>query len=264
MKFMQRAVASASSNASSDADTPSAKKRKFEHSSPQGRLNVDIDEASIKAALDRQEATRRAALQQHSSTDTEWVVTPTFEKHTATKRTQPRMNIVYVGYGDIDSADDSCDGEDIPSKGRTSTRKPKESEVGCASCVDLKHFQNSNPLQKTLPRKEDSDDGNSDASQDSEEEDSSSSPRSRKRSASMADSRSRSQSRSRPSAESLKAKEFRDKRKKKEIQLNKLTSISSAGGGSPQSSMTCYNCHKTGHRAVDCPKKGPGNHGRNR
>lgn len=134
MKFMQRAVASASSNASSDADTPSAKKRKYEHSSPQGRLNVGIDEASIKAALDSQEATRRAALQQHSSTDTEWVLNPTFEKETTTKRTQPRINIVYVGYGDIDSADDSGDGEDMPSKGRTSTRMPKESEVCCCSC----------------------------------------------------------------------------------------------------------------------------------
>lgn len=124
MKFMQRAVASASSNASSDTDSPSTKKRKFEHSSPQGRLNVDIDEAAIKAALDDQEATRRAALQQHTSTDTEWVLNPTLDKSATASQAKPAMKIVYVGYGDIDSDDESGDGEDVPSNGRTSTRKP--------------------------------------------------------------------------------------------------------------------------------------------
>jgi biotin synthase-like enzyme len=42
-----------------------------------------------------------------------------------------------------------------------------------------------------------------------------------------------------------------ERRKKKEIKLNKLTSIS--GHGSQES---CYRCGQVGHFIADCPKRG--------
>jgi hypothetical protein len=43
-----------------------------------------------------------------------------------------------------------------------------------------------------------------------------------------------------------------EKRKKKEIKLNKLTSIS---GGNSQPTQTCFCCGKAGHVKVNCPKR---------
>jgi hypothetical protein len=122
MKFMQRAAASASSAGSPDSDAPSSKKRKLKGSFAESRINADIDQALIQAALDGEEATRQAALAKHSSADTHWVLSNTLDKAKAGKTTTKPLNIVYVGYGDMDSSDDSGDNEDAPAKGRTSTK----------------------------------------------------------------------------------------------------------------------------------------------
>ena len=128
MKFMQRAAASASSNASADSEVPSSKKRKMDHSPAQGRINPNIDQALIKAALDDQEATRLAALQKHSTADTHWILNTTLDGSQNKKRAKAPMNVVYVGYGDIDSSNESGDNEEDPATGRTSTRKPSKKE----------------------------------------------------------------------------------------------------------------------------------------
>lgn len=244
MKFMQRAVAS--ENSSPASETHSSKKRKTGHSPVAGRLDLNIDQAAIQAALDAQETTRQTALEQHVGADTRWVLDSNITSSKATSQSKTPLNVVYVGYGDIDSSNDSGDNEDAPSNGRTSTNSFKKAIN-----------------QKPEPQK------NGDDEEDSEDEDSDDADtpvHGRKRKPSSdSPSRSRSRSQSRPNPESLKAKEFREKRKKKEVKLTKPTSISgggiSAGGGSQFSpsggkGMTCYKCHQTGHKAVDCPKRG--------
>lgn len=58
--------------------------------------------------------------------------------------------------------------------------------------------------------------------------------------------------------ERKKAQQLAGKRRKKEIKLNQLTSISSAGSQAfqrPTSSLACHGCGKPGHKVADCPKK---------
>ncbi|KAI5465830.1 hypothetical protein BGZ63DRAFT_450681 [Mariannaea sp. PMI_226] len=251
MKFMQRAAASASSTASSDSDAHSTKKRKLGHSPSEGRVKLNIDQAAIQAAINDQESKRQAALEKHIGADTHWVLNNDLTSLEASSTAKTPLNIVYVGYGDIDSDDESGDQEDVPAQGRTSTRKSKETSKS----------QN--------PKSEKSADGSERSSdeEDSDVSDDESTPR-RPRATSndsphSQSSRSRSQSRlrNRASQENIKAKEFREKRKKKEVKLSKLTSISAGGGSqfsSPTSgkSMTCFKCQQVGHRAVDCPRSG--------
>ena len=85
---------------------------------------MNIDQAAIQAALDDQEAKRQAALEKHGvGADTHWVLKTAFSQAQPAKAP---MNIVYVGYGDIDTSDDSGDNEDAPAKGRTSTKDYKK------------------------------------------------------------------------------------------------------------------------------------------
>lgn len=124
---MQRAIASGPSSGSPESETHSSKKRKLNDSSPSGSVGAKFDQASVDAALQSQEAKRRAALQQHSSGDTHWVLDTKLENTKASKPAKAPLNIVYVGYGDIDSSNEDGDGEDASTKGRTSTRKAKPS-----------------------------------------------------------------------------------------------------------------------------------------
>lgn len=244
MKFMQRAVAS--ENSSPASETHSSKKRKTEHSPAAGRLDLKINQAAIQAALDAQETKRQEALEKHVGADTRWVLNDALVGSKAPNQVKTPMNVVYVGYGDIDSSNDSGDNEDAPAAGRTSTNSFKKAN------------NQKQEAQKASDDEEDSED------EDSDHADTPSQGRKRKPSTDSP-SHSRSRSRSRPNPENNKAKEFRDKRKKKEVKLSRPTSISgggiSSGGGSQFSpaggkSMTCYKCHQSGHKAIDCPKKG--------
>ncbi|KAL7944498.1 hypothetical protein V8C42DRAFT_326963 [Trichoderma barbatum] len=237
MKFMQRAVASASSPQSDDSSQAS-KKRKFKHSSAtaaEERVSALIDQASIKAALEDQEAKRQAALAQHTASGAHWVLNTKLDKLNAGRPSKPSLNVVYVGYGDIDSSNESG-GEDAPQSGRTSTRKPK-------------------PVENQKPSSGKDDRPDEESSSDDDEDDDSA-PKRKSRRLDNGDSSSRSQSRSRPrvSEESIKAKDFREKRKKKEIRLNNISSISAGGAGS--SAPACYICKQPGHKAANCPRGG--------
>lgn len=256
MKFMQRAAASAAPTPGSDSDAPSAKKRKLGHGSGDDQFSANIDQASIQAAIDEREAKRQAAIEKHGGNDTHWVLNANWDKKQG--RTQKRrLNIVYVGYGDLDPSDDeSSEGASKPGRTSTTNYKTSKTPVGPLCPRELRLWAND---MQTPGKQGDpvSGKGSTDEDEGSQDDSNVDSPTPHK-----ARSRSQSRSNSKQSNEVSKAKEFRDKRKKKEVRLNGMSSISSAGAnqfGSPSQnskSITCYTCQQTGHKASDCPKKG--------
>ncbi|PHH63570.1 hypothetical protein CDD81_5662 [Ophiocordyceps australis] len=218
MKFMQRAAASTDP---SPPDSSSSKKRRADGSSVQGRLDVNIDQALIQAAIDQQEATRQAALKEHSLVDTQWTISNTLKQRSWNEAEEKPLDIVYVGYCDFDSASPVDSHMEAPATGLTSTKKNTRQA----------NHQNSNKKRKFG----DEDDDSGQTSSDSHGESDTGDGKRRKRrimdgSNSLAPQRSSSLSVTNPSEET-KAKESGEKRNKK-MGLKQVTSISARGGQS--------------------------------
>ncbi|KAF9875600.1 zinc knuckle [Colletotrichum karsti] len=260
MKFMQRAAANGSP-AEPSPEEPSSKRRKFQNSPLTGDFH-SFDQSAVQAALKQQEAKRLQALEASRAevSDTHWVLDGSWGKEEDSGNVPP--NIVYVGFADIDGTNEEGD-EDSPK------------QVGRKMIGSYKKKDAKKPGVEATPKDESdsSDSGDSDAPSDEDESSGDNeTPVSKSKSKRIEGLSSGGQGRTRvnlkptKSAESRKAQEFRDKRRKKEVKLNQLSSISgsfsnSPGGGisgAAKPPMNCHNCGKQGHKAADCPKRGNG------
>lgn len=110
MKFMQRAAASPhSSPATAGSEEQSAKRRKVSHSSsPQTGLASSVDRTAVQAALDEEERKRQEALSQHAAElgDARWILNVKDDRSLSTNRADAPLNVVRVGFAQIDSGDD--------------------------------------------------------------------------------------------------------------------------------------------------------------
>lgn len=232
MKFMQRAA----------AETPpssvesSSKRRKLSHAD--SLADDPFSQANVQAALQEVESKRAAAVERRAAEmqEARWVIDAPAVGAGARGGKRP-LNVVYVGYGDIDRAErageqeEEGEGEDKAQSGRRVTgnykrKEEKESEASLRSpyrkCLGLTVSQAKNA--------EDS------YSEEGETSDSASdTPRKKKKKGDAPDKR------------------------KKEVKLNRLVSISGGGGGQssgPSKSMKCYGCGGEGHKASssECPK----------
>lgn len=77
-----------------------------------------------------------------------------------------------------------------------------------------------------------------------------------KQSQKEAGDRARAERKAQRKAESKEAGRLAEARRKKEVNLNKVTSISGSGGKASSSteSMACHNCGKKGHMKAQCPQ----------
>jgi hypothetical protein len=272
MKFMQRAVASGSSSPATpkSEEEHSSKRRKFSHAPSRSEpVTPIIDHEAVQAALQEEEKKRQAAIEKQAAElgDSHWVLDVPVPAGRSGGGPQKPLNVVQVGFAHIDttnpgegSSPESLEPKAIPAAVifRRFNMKAK-TEAG----LNLQPERISGLTGKQInDNASDSDSDESDAS-DSDLSGSSSSGRRRQNTRGRehitsegSRKRARSDLSSRRSAENAKAHHYADKRRKKDINLNKLTSISSQGGQpASSSSVKCYRCGKPGHRANQCKPK---------
>jgi hypothetical protein len=120
MKFMQRAAASTPSSPASNAGTPkneesSSKRRKISHV-PSASEEVDslVDRQAVQAAIDEGERKREEALAKHAAElgDARWVLDVQADKSSSGASAQRPLQVVQVGFAQIDSPNVSGDYSD--------------------------------------------------------------------------------------------------------------------------------------------------------
>ncbi|KAJ4421268.1 hypothetical protein N0V85_000253 [Neurospora sp. IMI 360204] len=277
MKFMQRAAATAAT--ASPTDKPStpktedegpSKRRKHSHASKTSTPNPEADQAlfdqkAIQAALEEEEKKRQAAIEKRAAElgDSHWVLPGASVAPKAGAR--PVLNVVQVGFAQIDYSGNASDDDDAPAAVPTTAR-----------------FRQFNMKKKKEEKKkedgDDDDDDESDSDSDSSgsdsDDDRSEGEASSDDSNKQADrgqqkgANPRGQKRVRPgssfsdkrSEERKKAAQFAQGRRKREVNPNRPATISGSGGqpqGFQRQAFTgaCHTCGQNGHRAADCPRK---------
>ncbi|GAB1320305.1 hypothetical protein MFIFM68171_10515 [Madurella fahalii] len=265
MKFMQRGAAAAAAAGASEASSPttprsddgSAKRQKTSHaSSAAGSAAAPLyDQKAIQAALEDEEKKRQAAIEKRAAElgDSHWVLEGVSSLPKISAR--PLLNVVQVGFAQIDYTGTSGGSDDPFDMG------------GSSAQTQFRRFNmKSSKAQKKESR--DSNDGGSGSSSGSEEDSEDESPpvpargepdRGRRNAVGNSEhERTRSSASGRKGEEQKRAQQLAGKRRKKDIKLNQLTSISSAGSQAfqrPSSTLTCHGCGKPGHKVADCPNK---------
>ncbi|CAN8096701.1 unnamed protein product [Discula destructiva] len=240
MKFMQRAAAANSSPTSpstpasaSDDGHPSKRQKIGGRSSLGGReaTSYVVDQKAAQAALEEEDRKRQAAIDKMAERlgDSHWVL-DTAKLPSSHKQAAMPLNIVQVGFSEIDRRGDTEEGQEKEEALAFQTYGPKK-----------KAQKDKNNKESDLDSDSDSDsDSASDSESDSDDSDHSSDPGSSSEEADEVSkskpgrasygSQKRDEIRSRKKAEQEKSRKMASERRMKEVKLHKLTSIS--GGAS--------------------------------
>ncbi|KAK8162363.1 hypothetical protein IWX90DRAFT_487165 [Phyllosticta citrichinensis] len=231
MKFMQRAAASHNTTPKSPS-TPSGPPTKRQRTSAASSPATPTDYDAVQAAVAAEEAKRAAAMERQAAEagETRWVLS--FMEPEKESRQKGSLNVVSAGYADLDNAngdDDEDDEDDVPQVRRmTFGKRPPP----------------------PAPDNDSGSDSESDSSEADEDEDPTAAMiREQRKEAARAKRKEKKE------AEAAKISQFAAGRKKKEVNLNRLKSIS--GGANNQrgasNNVDCFGCGKKGHIKSDCP-----------
>ncbi|MCJ1438927.1 hypothetical protein MMC27_008317 [Xylographa pallens] len=256
MKFMQRAAASSASPTT--PDHPSAKRQKRNDSSP---ATPSSDVLAIQAALAAEEAKRAEALerQQVEAGETKWVLS--FQKEERAGE-EEALRVDKVGYERIDALQGHEDEPWRPAMvGRRSFGRFNKA---------LEKRQNPDAQSSSSNESSNGDanvDSNGNNDEDGNSDDSNNDPAGLRdlirESKSEAAEHVKAERKAQRREKKAEAKMLADRRKSKEIKLNKLSSISGGGGGGRPAggggfaNKECYVCGKKGHGKKDCPERKP-------
>lgn len=269
MKFMQRAAASSPLAASpSTPDVPSPKRRKTESGSTPTKFDVNAlaDQRAIEAAMASEEAKRQVALEKlaNDAGDTRWVLN--FEDQN-TASTKNAIRIEEWGFATLDHQA----AKTKHSKGRKHEENPEPAPevIGRKSfgkfnrvvevCLHLHFNQQSANNEQKLNNPDFSD---SEASGDDEEDDDvkveddfldDDDPTSELIRASRQEAveRVKAERKTKKRAEKSRSENMAKERKKREVSLNGITSLSGRQEP-PRDAMKCHNCEGP-HKKADCP-----------
>ncbi|KAK3399309.1 hypothetical protein B0T20DRAFT_436466 [Sordaria brevicollis] len=267
MKFMQRAAATAATAPTSDKfNTPKtedegpSKRRKHSHTSKSNTPNPEADQAlfdqkAIQAALEEEEKKRQAAIEKRAAElgDSHWVLPGVSAAPKAGAR--PTLNVVQVGFAQIDYSGNASDSDDAPAAVPTTAR-----------------FRQFNMKKKEAYDDDDENDSDSDSSgsdseNDRSEGEASSDSNKQADRGQQQDTNPRGQKRARPGAsfsekrseERRKAAQFAQGRRRKEVNVNRPASISGSGApptfGRQGFPGACHTCGQNGHKSNACPRK---------
>ncbi|WPJ63150.1 hypothetical protein SMAC4_12099 [Sordaria macrospora] len=277
MKFMQRAAATAAtaatasptdkSSISKTEDEGPSKRRKHSHASKTSTPNAEAEQAlydqkAIQAALEEEEKKRQAAIEKRAAElgDSHWVLPGAAVAPKAGAR--PVLNVVQVGFAQIDYSGNANDDDDAPAVVSTT---PRFRQFNIKKKKDEKKEDDDESDKDSDSSGSDSDDDDDDDDRSEDEASSDSNKQADRGQQQGADPRGQKRARpgstfsDRKSEERRKAAQFAQGRRKREVNPNRPATLSS--GGQPQGSQrqgftgACHTCGQNGHRAADCPRK---------
>ncbi|RMY47495.1 hypothetical protein D0865_08630 [Hortaea werneckii] len=250
MKFMQRAAASPSSGPSTPAEPPSKRQRMSDGSGISTPPSASrSDAAAAKEAVAAEERQREEAFDREAADrgESKWYLS--FKQPQKPASASP-FRVVSAGYSTLDGSNNKDqDSEDEnesagPQVGRRSFGKFNKG---------LEKQQNPDMSSESEPSESEQ--------EDEDDEDDEDDPTGAKaliaKERKEAGDKARAERKARKKAEKAESQKLAEDRRKKQVKLNGLTSISGAGGGSPgNKNITCHNCNKKGHIQRECPEAG--------
>ncbi|KAF4614292.1 hypothetical protein G7Y89_g15447 [Cudoniella acicularis] len=253
MKFMQRAAASLPTTSSpSTTDEPPNKRRRTEVDScpPTFNVNALADQRAIQKAVADEEAKRQAALEKQAAEagDTRWVLSFEDQNHAAAASSLA-LRVVPTGFAVIDSL------SPLQIRSLEEEAEDKPIMVGRRSFGKfnrvLEKQQDPTIEESSSSDSEEDDDSENDSDADSDDPANELIKASRKEAA----ERAKAERKAKKRAEKAKALDLAKQRKKKDVNLNGLTSLSGKAGTPTKG--PCYKCGGP-HMKSQCPKNDEG------
>lgn len=260
MKFMQRAAASSPSQPSTPASqSPSQPPAKRQRVSPSTSTPATpfSDHHAIQAALDAEEAKRSEALEKIAAErgETKWILSYVNEGKGARRAA---FTVTKAGYGDID-ADEKVPPDEMGKWGMNGRRSFGKFNK------EIEKQQNSSTPGTSSSSSDEASEAEED--EDGQRSDNASSTGYLIREFKRKDvSNAKAERKANKRAAKTQAAKLAAKPLNKEINLNKLSSISGAGGlggkyladkdRGGKANFECYNCGGKGHVRSDCPSLG--------
>ncbi|KAH0041226.1 hypothetical protein KCU78_g978, partial [Aureobasidium melanogenum] len=243
MKFMQRASASTPTTPTTPDGTRPSKRIKTEA--------VDPDVRAFQEAAAAEEAKKNAFIERAAAEagETKWVLSVSDDK---SKTAGPGLRVVEAGYGAIDS------GAPIP---ESDDDEEEEQSAGMAGRRSFGKFNKAVERQHNPDLSSSESEHDSDASSDSDSEDDEDLDEAElllKAERKEAAAKLRAERKTQRKAEEVKSKQMAERRRSRDINLNKVGGISNAAIRSKQANvanMACHICGQKGHLQKDCPDK---------
>ncbi|WPH03835.1 Hypothetical protein R9X50_00671800 [Acrodontium crateriforme] len=255
MKFMQRASGATAAPSTPGGQPPSKRQRLSSGSFNTSPSTPKSDAQAIQEAMASEERRRTAALDREALDrgDTKWYLS--FQSP-QTPTTESPLRIVSAGFSALDAVYgqkevESEDDDEDEDYGVTTAHLPGRRSFGKFNKAVEKQQNPDMSSSGSDSESERDEEGNGD-------EDLSDDPtglnaivaQCRKEAAEKA-RQERSAKRKAAKAESLRLAE---ERRKKQVKLNGLTSISGGGGTPPGKNLTCHRCGQKGHIQRECPQ----------